>query len=55
MRFVYFVYVLMFIHLCRRDTAMLLSVSKFNTLNDQDKYCIKITSKLSNLPWLFET
>ena len=32
-RFVFFVYVLMFIHLWRRDTAIMY-VSKFNKLND---------------------
>jgi len=33
-RFEFFVYFLMFIHLWRRDTTIMLSVSKFNTLND---------------------
>jgi len=33
-RFVFFVYVLMFIHLWHRDTAIMLSVSKLNILND---------------------
>ena len=37
-RFVFFVYVLMFIHLLRRDTAIMLSVSKFNKLNDYNRY-----------------
>jgi len=34
--FVFFVYILMFIHLWRRDTAIMLSVSK----NDYNRYCI---------------
>ena len=54
-RFVFFVYVCLFIHLWRRDTALMLSVSKFNKLSDNNRYCIKITSYLSNLPRLFET
>jgi len=33
-RFEFIVYVLMIIHLWRRDTAIILSVSKFNKLND---------------------
>jgi len=33
-RFVFFVYVLMFIHLWHRNTAIMLSVYKFNKLND---------------------
>ena len=47
-RFVLFVYVLMFIHLWNRDTAIMLYVSKFNKLNDKNRYCITITSNLSN-------
>ena len=33
-RFVVIVYFLMFVHLWRRDTAIMLSVSIFNKLND---------------------
>jgi len=49
--FVFFVYVLMFIHFCRRDTAILLSVSKFNISNDSNRYCIKITSYFTSVIW----
>ena len=52
MRFVFFVYVLMFFHLWRRDTAIMLSVSKFNNLNDENRYSIKITSYLIYLSYL---
>ena len=31
-RFVFFVYVLIFIHLWRRDTVIMVAASKFNTL-----------------------
>ena len=53
-RFVSFVYVLMFIHLWNRDTAIMLYVSKFNKLNDKNRYCITITSNLSNLSRLLK-